>query len=61
MTELLKARDVLLEYWQEQCKISDQYDLNNDDYCAGLNDAVRILDKCINKEIERQAVYYEEN
>lgn len=60
MIELMNAKQVLIDYWREQEKINEDYNLGNDQYCNGLYDAIRIIEKVINKEIERQADYYEE-
>lgn len=60
MTELLKARKVLAEYLDEQTELNDKYNLGNEKYCNGLFDALRVLDGCINDEIEKEADYYGE-
>lgn len=60
MTELLNAKKVLTEYIDTQIKLDDEYSLGNEKYINGLIDAVRILDKIINKEIEAEAEYYGE-
>ena len=59
MTELMKARAVLQDFMEGHQKVHDEYHLRNDEYIDGLRDAVRILDKCISKDIERMAEYYE--
>lgn len=61
MTELLNAKKVLTEYIDTQIKLDDEYSLGNEKYINGLTDAVRIIDKIINREIEAEAKYYGEN
>lgn len=60
MTELIKAKEVLKDFLNEHKKIHIQYHVDNDQYIEGLTDAVRILEKCISKDIERMAQYYED-
>lgn len=61
MTELLKARKALAKYLDEQMELDDKYNLGNEKYCNGLFDALRILDGCIDEEIEKEAEYYGES
>jgi len=51
MIELLKAKRVLDEYWHEQERISAEYNIDNQEYLNGLYDALRIIEKCANSEI----------
>ena len=59
MTELIKARDTIKEFWVNQWQIHDEYQLNNEQYLDGLADALKIMEKIINGEIGRMADYYE--
>ena len=61
MTELMNAKRILTDYWLEQEKISNEYKVDNAEYCNGLYDAIRILENIINKEIEKEAEYYGED
>ena len=60
MIELMKAIGVLREYANNQARIHEEYGINNEEYLNGLDDAVRILQKIRDHEIDVESRYYDE-
>lgn len=59
MNELMQAKDVLNDFLEAHKEIAQKYNIKNEQYREGLADAIRIIDKIVNGEIERMAKYYE--
>ena len=60
MIELMKAIAVLREYADNQARINEEYNLDNEQYLNGLDDAIRILQKIRDREIDVESRYYDE-
>ena len=61
MNELVKMKQLLINYLNDQEELNNEYNLGNDQYLNGLWDSIRLIDKQITKELKEMEKYYNED
>ncbi len=60
MNELVRMKQILINYLDDQEELNNEFNLGNDQYLNGIFDCIRLIDKEINKGIKAMEEYYNE-